>query len=599
MVDRQLAEIKRIEERAKVATGELKGWILRNVKSLEDVKEILNYQIGEEVSNPANRELAERYAFSSIGYKRCYGLSCKTESSYEGGWIANTKFDVGGGSEIDIDFLSIYCDGCRPLHPLDNRELSGRDLEKYIAYSKYLYETYVTSRILSGDLDSDGLARKNSNRRGLPDKELFWSVKNGVANGAWSASDENRSDRLRALEYGMKRCLGFLCIERERKGEGSSLVDVGEFSDSDSSYDKLYPECKACVHRRYERRKKKKALSDEEVRLRVEQEREHRASLGDAFTKLERYYECRGCHRQLTMDSFDRRKTHNRVGLRRCIECDASAARRRSLGGSSNATLCSTSYKLGDTVTSKNIYHMFLENDLAYSVLTKYAIDVDRGILVHRTAYSKGRAMRAPGDEAYSLNTNGDKSLPVLKGQKVLSTKYILSILYDLTDPNGTIVYRDKNRFNSRPQNIVQWNISDPACPYDKSAKAPSRDVKHNEEIRKRNAESLSGINGGPVRWYRSSTLDTLGSHTHSILTGPVSSKWDLWAELDSARRTDKGTREYIRECDRKYLAHARESFRVATETRDREYYSLGKIGAERARSILSRAEDAISLVSI
>jgi len=598
MVDRQLAEIKRSEEVAKVATNELKSWILQNVKSLDDVKEILNYQLGTEVSNPDSQDLAERYAFSSIGYKRCHGISCGTPSNYDGGWIMNTNFGVGGPNDRDIDCLSIYCDGCRRLHPLDNGELSGRDLEKYVAYSKYLYDTYVTSRIVSTELDSNGLEKKSSNRRGLPDKELFWSVKNGVDNGMWSKTDSSRSGRLRALEYGMKRCYGLMCSDRERKGDGSAMVDVREFGNCDGR-DGLHSECKACVHHRYELRKKKKALSEEEVRLRVKQEREYYESMGDAFKNLERYYECLRCHRQLTIENFDRRKTHNRVRLRSCIECDAADLRRKNLGGSAAATLCSTTYRIGDKVTSKNIYHMFLDNDLAYSVLTKYAIDVDRGILVHRTAYSKGRALRAPGDEAYSLNTNGDKCLPVIEGQKALKTKYILSVLYDLTDPNGTIVHRDRNRFDSRPQNLVQWNISDPVCPYDKSAKALGRGTKYNEELRKENMESVKGINGEPVRWYRSSTLDSLDSHSHSILTGPVHNKGDLCAELDSARRIDKITREYIRECDRKYLAHARESFRVATETRGREYYSLGNNGRDRARSILSRVEDAISLASI
>lgn len=592
MVDRQLEEIKLSEEMARSATQYMDGWVERNVDSVEDYYLVREYQIGSDDIKPGLRDIAEEYAYTSIGYKRCESPLCTTQEHYVGGWILNTNFKVDFTYSGDPKSgLCRYCNRCRVFSPYRNHELKGRYLDKYAKYSKYLYEKYVTGR-------------DEGNRRGLPDPELFWSIKRGIELSTWSDEDARCSEGLINLEYGTKSCNGDLCSSRKRRGRGSQLCDVNDFANKSSRPDGLDPLCRACNGESYNAKKEKAKREAEEKRAAMsEHEVLYNKRMKEAWPEATRERrECPVCLEQVPVTEFPIRGASMKRSFKRCNNCKATDERRKRLTGSYDSRVCSATYVLGDKVNDKNIFHMFMKHDLAYNLLMKYAVDVDLGILVHRSAERLGPVLRAPGDEAYSKGPNQEKKIVLLKGQKPVDIKYVLSVLYDLTDPNGTIVYRNMNRFDHRPSNLFQWHVNDPVKPYTEGAIPPPRTAKLNEGLRKKNERTMKGLIGAKSRvvWYRSSTERELGDSVPAIIT-EASNKKNLYEKLDEARRKDKPTIDYIRSCDEKYLAHATESLRVATQTRDRGFHSIGKNSSVAKWSVdmLERIKEAIDLATV
>ena len=592
MVDRQIAEFKRSEEIARSATDSMDGWVQRTVEFVEDYHAVREYQLGSDDIKPELRDMAEEYAYTRIGYKRCESPLCTTPYQYVGGWMLNTNFKpdftLSGDPKTG---LCRYCNRCKVFSPHKNHELSGRHLEKYAKYAKYLYAKYVTER-------------DEGNRRGLPDPELFWSIKYGAELSTWSDEDAKCSERLINLEYGTKSCYGHLCSKRKRSGRGSLLCDVNDFTNKSSNPDGLDLMCRACNGEAYSAKKEKAKREAEERRAAMsEYEVLYNERMKEAWPEATKEcHQCPVCLEQVPVEGFPMRGASMKRNFKRCCNCKSTDERRKRLTGSYDSLACSVPYSIGDKVSDKNIFSMFIKYDLAYKLLLKYAVDVDLGILVHRTAEKLGPSLRGPGDEVYSRGTNQEKKVVLIKGQKPVDIRYVLSVLYDLTDPNGTVVYRNRNRFDHRPSNLFQWHINDPADPYEKGAVTLPRTAKLNESLRKKNDRTVDGLIGAKSRivWYRSTTEMAMGDNVPVIIT-EASNKKNLYERLDDARRNDKSTMDYIRACDEKYLAHARESLRVATQTRDRGFHSIGKgsVVAKWSVDILKQIEEAIELATV
>lgn len=478
-------------------------------------------------------ELSIRLSWLYRHEKKCINPNCQWANEDGNAMVA----DFGSGH--DIDGLAYACVLCAPYMPRINR-LHGRDLEKYVKYARHV--------------------KAQMEKKGDKYGDWFHAIKQWVPGGYvpyGTESNARMAERLRNLEFGCKECPDPL-------HDGGRLEFVSEFHNDSSKPDGLQRSCRKCVGKRA---MKRTSEVEREERERIEAER--RASVLREY-EGKKYIPCGGCGR--TLDSSKYPLGRNGAPLvKKCSDCRSSRQRRKLLEGERGRL--KDNHRIhrmfGSVMSSKSINRFF----------HSYAIDVERGVFVHRHVFSKGQLLRAPGDEAYRISPQYDKEILFGVPGGHMKCKDLMSILCGLTHPNGTIVTVNGCRTDSRPGNIAQWSVEDPDDPKLYRIDIPrKRKECWNEVLQDHNQALVKSLrSGGEIpagtKWYRSTTTrSNLETSPYIELPGGLESRGQLRDFLDSARR-GKAVAKYIRECDEKYLELIGKRMAAIEDRRIGRYY--------------------------
>lgn len=546
----------------------IKSWARGNLSSQLDLQVIEDENtFGEELSEPLMRLYDRIMKLRYHGLKECMSDHCRTKGPVEGSYFLPILEFSGANSEAnkDIDGLSKYCDNCSDILPMYGL-IDGWELERYVQYARSIKEIY--------------------DKRSDPGR--YQAVHSLNTEAFLGDKDKDRQEKLRFLENGVKRCHGKFCARRNELGVVEDIVDLKDFPKDSKSPDGLGSVCKECLRKKYKESdeyKKLEEMNAQEERLaeirRIESDPDYRDPLveacPDAFIKT---YQCGKCFEYLTKDKFPNYKVKmSSRGYKVCKKCRTASARRLNLGVGDNGDVEPKFYAKGDNVNRKNIFHFMMSNDTVKKFFNRYTIDVNRGIIVHRQAERVGAHLRAPGDEAYSMSTNKEKTITIEKGAKPIMAKLVLSVLYDLTDPKGTVVLRNRDSLDLRPCNVAQWHALDPDSPVDRTVDPKKPSLKVINESRNMNKWIVDGARGHVTcchdgRWIRSCSLDS-PEDSYSVKLPEYKGFDGLMGALDGFRRNDVDTMKYIYECDRSYLEHVHGSCMMLHSTDERPLYSL------------------------
>ena len=573
----------------------VKRWARENLATSSDVQAVESEDVSAAGISEEAMDLCDRIAkLKYHGVKECKSDYCTTKSPVEGSYFLPVLEFSGARNDAnrDIDGLSKYCDNCSDILPV-NGLIDGWELSRYVQYAMHIKKIY--------------------DKRNDPGR--YQSVHSLNREAYLSDQDLEKQNRLRFLENGVKRCKGKFCARRNELGVVEDIVDLKDFPKDSKSPDGLGSVCKECLSKKYmeskEYRRAKERADQEErfemIRL-IKSHPNYQDPLAKVFPDvMKETYQCGKCFEYMGSDEFPAYKVSmSSRGYKVCKKCRAASARRANLAAGSEDSGANV-YKAGDTVNRKNVFHFMMSNGIVKKFFSRYAIDVNRGIIVHRQAERLGSVVRAPGDEAYSVNTNREKAIVIESGSKPVLAKLVLSVLYDLTDPRGTVVLRNRDSMDLRPCNVAQWHAEDPDSPIDRSVKPRKVDLHAAGESRRANQEIVkiaSGkvkSDGEPLEWFSSCSLYGPVSSFSTEIKGEFDGISDLVDTLDGFRRSNARICNYIWACDTSYLKHIQDSVTSLHETDSRPLYSLkGRdISQTLSGRLYRQIVDAVELASI